>query len=185
MTDSRTNHTHQRGVVAAGFAAAAAGALIAMAGGIAPAHADDFGAVVADIQGVEALGQADLGDAAAAFEGGGTVQGLADLMAGLDDSSVAPGEWLLLGGSDAITGTALPDSSWFDFDNTLITPTSWSDAVADATTLTSYGSDFLTAGSEAFAGGDVSTGLSDLLIAVDFFGIFDPQELVLGLASGF
>ena len=111
-----------------------------------------------------------LGDAAAAIEGGNVVQGLADTFSGLDDTTVSPEEWLLLGGSDALTGAALPGSGWFDFDDTLIAPTNWSDALTDTATLTSLGNDFLTAASDAFTGGDPSTGLSDLLIAGDFFG---------------
>jgi hypothetical protein len=188
MTHTRTNWKSRRGVIELGFGIAAAGMLMALTdqvGQAVVARADDYSTIVADIQGVEALGQVDLGDAAADFEGGSAVQGLADAFTGLDDTTVAPGEWLVLGGSDAITGAALPPAGWFDFDDTLITPTSWSDAVADATSLSSSGSDFLTAASDAFTGGDASTGLSDLLIAADFFEILSPQELALGLASSF
>jgi hypothetical protein len=186
MIDMRRNRERQRSALPVGFGVAGVGMLIVLLGqlgDVSVAHADDYSTIVADIQGVETLGQTDFSDAAAAFDGGSVVQGLADTFAGLDDTTVSPGEWLLLGGTDALTGAALPGSGWFDFDDTLIAPTNWSDALTDAATLTSLGNDFLTAASDAFTGGDPSTGLSDLLIAGDFFGILDPQELALGLAS--
>lgn len=178
---------HRRGIVV-GVGVAATGILIGLIGQIADvplARADDYGTVVADIQGVETLGQTDLGDATAAFEGGSVAQGLADTFTGLDDTTVSPGEWLLLGATDSLTGTALPASDWFTFDDTLIAPANWSAALADAANLTSLGNDFLTGASDAFTGGDGSTGLSDLLIAGDFLGILEPQELALGFASIF
>lgn len=184
MINMRWNRERQRSGLAVVFGVAGVG-LLGQLGGVSAAHADDYSTIVADIQGVEALGQTDLGDAAAAFETGNVVQGLADTFSGLDDTTVSPEEWLLLGGSDALTGAALPGSGWFDFDDTLIVPTNWSDALSDTATLTSLGNDFLTAASDALTGGDPSTGLSDLLIAGDFFGILDPQELALGLASMF
>jgi hypothetical protein len=183
---TRWNRKRQRSGLAVGFGVAGVGVLFGLLGqlgDVSVAHADDYSTIVADIQGVETLGQADLSDAAVAFDGGSVVQGLADTFTGLDDTTVSPGEWLVLGGSDALTGAALPASGWFDFDDTLIAPANWSDALADAANLTSLGDDFLTAASDAFTGGDPSTGLSDLLIAGDFFGILEPQELALGLAS--
>jgi hypothetical protein len=188
MIHTRWNRERQRSGLAVGFGVAGVGTLIGLLGqlsGVSVAHADDYSTIVADIQGVEALGQTDLSDAAAAFEGGNVVQGLADTFSGVDETTVSPEEWLLVGGTDALTGAALPDSGWFDFDDSLIAPTNWSDALTDTATLTSLGNDFLTAGSDAFTGGDPSTGLSDLLIASDVFGILDPQELALGLASMF
>jgi hypothetical protein len=184
MIRTRWNRERQRSGLAVGFGVAGL-ALLVQLSGASVAHADDYSTIVADIQGVEALGQTDLSDAAAAFDGGNVVQGLADTFSGLDDTTVSPVEWFVLGETDALTGAALPGSGWFDFDDTLIAPTNWSDALTDSATLTSLGNDFLNAGSDAFTGGDPSTGLSDLLIAGDFFGILNPQELALGLASMF
>jgi hypothetical protein len=174
--------------LAAGVGAAATGMLIAVIGQLADApiaSADDFSTILSDIEGAAAQGQTDLGDAATAFQGGDYLQGLEDTFIGTDDITVVPGYWVLLGGVDSLTGSALPDPTSLDFDDLGSPPASWSDAVNEVTVFSGYGEDYLNAAAEAFAASDPSTGTFDLLGAASIFGVIDPELLALGLASGF
>jgi hypothetical protein len=182
------NHHRARTGFAIGVGVTAASALAGLVGQLADApiaRADDSAAIVADIQAAELLGQADLGDAATAFAGGDSLQGLEDTFIGLDDSTVVPGYWLLLGGVDSVTGADLPGGTSLDFDDIGPPPASFSDALTEVSTFSGYGQDFLTAAGEAFAANDPSDGVFDLLGASSIFGVIDPELLTLGLASGF
>jgi hypothetical protein len=188
MIHDHHNRARGRGGIAVGVGAAATGMLIAVIGQLADApiaRADDFSTIVADIQAAELQGQADLGDAATAFEGGNSLQGLEDTFIGVDDSAIVPGYWVLLGGVDSVTGAALPGTTALDFDDIGAPPASYSDAVNEVTTFSAIGEQYLTDAASAFAANDPSDGVFDALGAVAILDVIDPELLALGLASSF
>jgi hypothetical protein len=178
---------HHKGF-AIGVGATAASVLVGLIGQLADApiaRADDFSTIVADIQAAELQGQADLGDAATAFEGGNSLQGLEDTFIGLDDSTIVPAYWVLLGGVDSVTGAALPGTTALDFDDIGAPPASFSDAVTEVNTFSGIGEEYLTDAAAAFAANDPSDGVFDVVGATAILGVIDPELLALGLASGF
>lgn len=181
-----TNGARRRGTFFVAAGASVTGLLIAVLAQFvdAPiAHADDFSTIIDNIQAAETLGQADLSDAAGAFEAGNFPTGLEDTFLGLDDTTITPADWLLQGGVAEATGGTLPASNLFDFDDVLFVPANYSDAVGDVSTLSTIGEGFLSSAADAFTAGDVSTGVFDALTGTDLLAVVDPELLALGLAS--
>jgi hypothetical protein len=180
------NRPRRRSTVLVPVGAAVTGLLIAVLAQFvdAPtAHADDFSTVIDNIQAAETLGQADLSDAAGAYELGNFPTGLEDTFLGLDDTTITPADWLLQGGVAEATGGTLPASNLFDFDDVLFVPANYSDAVTEAGTLSGIGEGFLSSAADAFTAGDASTGVFDALTGTDLIAVVDPELIVLGLAN--
>jgi len=118
-------------LVGLGTAVGSLAAAAMMSAATAPtAHADDFGAVIADIQAEETAGATAFANASTDFADSDQADGLTQFFIGLDDETVGVPNTLGVGTLDVLTNTTVPPASDFEVD--FATPTSYADAVTEA-----------------------------------------------------
>lgn len=164
------------GAAVGAFAAAAM-----MSAATAPtAHADDFSAIIADIQAEETA-------AATAFTTeatyGDTPTGLTQLFIGLDDDLLGVPNDLEVGTVDALTGaTVIPAS---DFEISFATPASLTAAVTEANTFYVEGNTLATTILSLPSTDYADTALDNALSTIDQWILPDQIQLIADLAYAF
>lgn len=186
LRDGGNDRARRRTGIAVGVGAAAGGMLIAAMGQLAGApvaHADDFSEIVADIQAVETVGQADFSDAASELQGGNYLDALAYDLAGADDLSAGPASIALVGGTEALEGDTVDPGSW-DFTSSLVPATDTAgEYFTAATSAAEEGLEYLEAAGTELATSPVGAA-EDLALGFDYLGALAPDYLLLGLGAG-
>jgi hypothetical protein len=178
-------HTRSRAVlVGLGAAVGAFGAAAIMSAATLPtAHADDFSAVIADIQAEETAAATALATASTDFTNGDTADGLTQLFIGLDDDLLGVPNDLEVGTVDVLTGaTVIPAS---DFEISFATPASLTDAVTEANTFYTEGNTLATTILSLPSTDYADTALDNALSTIDQWILPDQIQLIADLAYAF
>jgi hypothetical protein len=164
------------GAAVGAFAAAAM-----MSAATAPtAHADDFSAIIADIQ-AEETAPATAFTTEATY--GDTPAGLTQLFIGLDDDLLGVPNDLEVGTVDALTGaTVIPAS---DFEISFATPASLTAAVTEANTFYVEGNTLATTILSLPSTDYAETALDNALSTIDQWILPDQIQLIADLAYAF
>jgi hypothetical protein len=175
-------HTRSRAVLVGLGAAVGAFATAAMMSATAPtARADDFSAVIADIQAEEAAAATAFTTAAA--DGYDTPAGLTQLFIGMDDDLFGIPNDLEVGSVDVLTGaTVIPAS---DFEISFATPASLTAAVTEANTFFTEGNTLATAILSLPTTDYADTALDNALSTIDQWILPDQIQLIADLAYAF
>jgi hypothetical protein len=162
-------------------AAACFGAAATMSTTTAPtARADAYSDIIASIDGDYALGQTDFTTAPAYFDSNLPV-GLALLLDGADEDSVAAPDNLLVGTVEALTNEPIAA----DIPVGLPVPTDFADAVTNAQAIISQGESFLSDVAPLLSSGQYGSAVLYDLFGSEFLSVLPLQELLLGAAASF
>jgi hypothetical protein len=174
--------TRSRAGILVGLAAAAAAFAAAISAATAPtARADDFTDLINDLNIDYSAGQTAFATAYTDFSSDQLVPGLAQLLGGVDDYTLSPGNTLLIGTAEVLVGD--PINSTADWG--LFIPASYADAVSVAQTdLTTAGADLSIAAND-FSTGDYVFGTVNGLFGLEYSSIVPLEELILGAAVSF
>ena len=144
------------------------------------ARADAYSDIIASIDGDYAFGQADF-TTAATYLGSNLPVGLALLLDGADEDSVAAPDNLLAGTVEALTNE--PISS--DFSVGLPVPTDFADAVTIAQTIVSEGEGDLSDVASLLSAGEYGSAVYYDLFGTESLSVFPLEELLLGAVAQF
>lgn len=178
-------HTRSRAVIIGlGTAFGAFAAAAVMSAATAPAaRADDYSAIIADIQAEETAAATALATSSTDFASGDTPDGLTQLFIGLDDDLLGVPNLLEVGLVDAATGaTVIPAS---DFEISFATPASLADSVTEAQTFYAEGTALATAILALPSTDYADTALDNALSTIDQFILPDQIQLIGDLAYAF
>jgi hypothetical protein len=148
------------------------------------AHADDFGAVIADIQAEETAGATAFANATADFGNGDTADGLTQLFISTDDELLGVANTLEVGTVDVFTNATVPPASDFEVD--FATPTTIAESVTEAQTYFSEGV-ALTNVIDGLPTDEATLGLIALdnaIATTDQWILPDQIELIADLVNG-
>jgi hypothetical protein len=168
------------GAAVGAFAAAAM-----MSAATAPtAHADDYSAIIADIQAEETAAATAFTTASTDFAtNADSPAGLTQLFIGLDDDLVGVPNDLQVGIVDALTGaTVIPAS---DFEISFATPASLAASVTEANTFFVEGNTLATEIASLPSTDYADTALDNALSTIDQWILPDQIQLIADLAYAF
>jgi hypothetical protein len=147
------------------------------------AHADDFGAVIADIQAEETAGATALANAATDFANGDSPDGLTQLFIGSDDDLIGIPNNLEVGTVDVFTNaTVIPAS---DFEYSFATPATLTASVTEANNFYTEGNTLATEIASLPSTDYADTALDNALSTVDQRILPDQIQLIADLAYEF
>jgi hypothetical protein len=164
-------------LIGLGAAAGALGVAALMSAAAAPtARADDFSAIVTDVEGNLAAGQTSFGEAWTDFSGGDVTDGLAAYFQGVDDDFVSAPDSVLLGTADALAGQPING-----FANVIVSaPPDFADALTDVAGQLNVAQTISTDAVTALSAGDYLGAFGDEL-DVSLYGFaFAPETLLMG-----
>jgi hypothetical protein len=181
------SNTRSRFGMLTGLAAVAGcfGVAAMMSAATAPAaRADDFSAIVADVESEIADGQTAFGQAATDFSSSDPIDGFQALLNGTNDYLSGVPDNLYLGTVEALTGTSI-SPNLFEF--SLTPPSDFSDAVSDAQSSFSGGENaFAEAATDLSSGDYAAAAYADALGSAYTFDLPADYLLIGGLeALGF
>jgi hypothetical protein len=177
-------YTRSRSGILVCFAAAvgAFGAAAMMSAATAPtARADDFTDIINAVDGDYAEGQAAFTIAFSDFGGDQFVPGVAELIAGVDDDSLAVTNNILVGTVEALEGDPINGSGGWGF----AIPATYADAVSEAQSIFTSGETFLADATSEFASADYVDAVSSASFGLEYVTIAPLEELLLGAAVSF
>lgn len=172
-----------RAGVLVGLAAAAGafGAAAMMSAASAPtARADAYSDIIASIDGDYALGQTDF-TTAATFLGSNLPVGLALVLDGVNEDSLAASDNLLVGIAEALTNEPIATELSFS----LPVPTDFADGVTEAQTIISSGEGLLSDVAPFLSAGEYGSAVYYDLLGSEELSVFPLQELLLGAVAQF
>jgi hypothetical protein len=169
------------GILVGATAGALGAALIMSAATASPARADDFSALITDLNEDVSGGPAAFQAAYTDFLSDQFAPGLAQLFAGVDDYTLGPNNTLILATAEILSGDSV-NSSWsYGF----LVPQSFADAESVAQSyFTGALTDFGLAAND-FSTGDYVFGTLNDVLAVDYSSIMPLEELLIGAATSF
>jgi len=164
---------------AAGTFAAAA----MMSAATAPtAQADDYSAIIADIQAEETAAATAFTAASTDFANGDSPDGLTQLFIGLDDDVLGVPNLLEVGEVDALTGTTVIPASDFEID--FATPATLAASVTEANSFYTEGNTLATEIASLPSTDYADTALDNALSTIDQWILPDQIQLIADLAYG-
>jgi hypothetical protein len=175
--------TRARSRMLVGLAAAAGafGAASMMSMTTAPtARADAFSDIIASIDGDYALGQTDF-TTASTYLGSNLPVGLALLLDGVNEDSVAAPDNLLVGTVEALTNEPIAT----DLSLSLPVPTDFADAVTEAQAIISSGESELSDVAPLLSAGEYGSAAYYDLLGSELVSVFPLEELLLGAVAQF
>jgi hypothetical protein len=168
-------------LIGLGAAAACFGAAATMSAATAPtARADAYSDIIASIDGDYALGQTDF-TTAATYLGSNLPVGLALLLDGVNEDSVAAPDNLLVGTVEALTNEPIAT----DISLSLPVPTDFADAVTDAQALISQGESLLSDVEPLLSTAQYGGAVYYDLLGSELVSVFPLEELLLGAVAQF
>jgi hypothetical protein len=157
------------------------GAAAMMSAATAPtARADAYSDIIASIDGDYALGQTDF-TTAATYLGSNLPVGLALLLDGVNEDSVAAPDNLLVGMVEALTNEPIAT----DISVSLAVPTDFADGVTDAQTIISQGESLLSDVAPLLSSGQDGGAVYYDLLGSESLSVFPLEELLLGAVAQF
>jgi hypothetical protein len=178
------NDRRSRSGILVGLAAAAGafGAAAMMSGASAPtARADDFTDVINVVDGDFAAAPSAYADALTDFSGGDFGPGFAALFEGVDDDFLSAPDNLLVGTVEVATNESVTNSLPWTFD----VPATFSDALTDAQSHLTTGTEYLTDAANFLTSGDYGDAALYDLIGTDYISVVSLEDLILGAAVSF
>jgi hypothetical protein len=175
--------TRARSTMLVGLAAAAGafGVASMMSTTTAPtARADAYSDIIASIDGDYALGQTDF-TTAATYLGSNLPVGLALLLDGADEDSVAAPDNLLVGTVEALTNETIAT----DIGVGLPVPTDFADGVTNAQAIISSGESMLSDVAPLLSAGEYGSAAYYDLLGSELVSVFPLEELLLGAVAQF
>jgi hypothetical protein len=168
-------------LVGLGAATACFGAAAMLSTTTAPtARADAYSDIIASVDGDYALGQTDF-TTAATYLGSNLPVGLALLLDGVNEDSVAAPDNLLVGTVEALTNEPIAT----DFSLSLPVPTDFADGVTTAQTIISSGESLLSDVAPLLSAGEYGSAVYYDLLGSEELSVFPLQELLLGAVASF
>ena len=146
----------------------------------ATARADAYSDIIASIEGDYAFGQSDF-TTAATYLGSNLPVGLALLLDGADEDSVAAPDNLLVGTVEALTNESIAT----DFSVGLTVPTDFADGVTTAQSFISDGEVQLSEVASLLSAGEYGAAAYTDLIGSQELTVFPLEELLLGAVAQF
>jgi hypothetical protein len=146
----------------------------------ATARADAYSDIIASIEGDYAFGQSDF-TTAATYLGSNLPVGLALLLDGADEDSVAAPDNLLVGTVEALTNEPIGS----DFSLALPVPTDFADAVSTAQSLIVEGEGELSDVASLLSAGEYGSAVYYDLLGSELVSVFPLEELLLGAVAQF
>jgi hypothetical protein len=178
-------HTRSRAALAglgAAFGAFAAAAMMSATNAPA-AHADDYSAVIADIQAEEGAAATAFATSSTDFANGDEPDGLTQLFIGLDDDVLGVPNLLEVGDVDVLTGTTVIPASDFEF--SFATPATLAASVTEAQTFYTEGNALATTIASLPSTDYSLIDLDNALSTIDQFILPDQIQLIADLAYTF
>jgi hypothetical protein len=168
------------GVLGLDVAAGVFGAAAIMSAAAAPtARADDFTDIINAVDGDFTAGQADFSSAITYFGSGDPSDGLAQLLNGVNDDLISPGDNLFIGTVDALTNQPVEASLAFG----LGPVGNFADAVNELPSLSNYADLYFSDAATAFAASDFATAAYDSSIGALYTFDLPWETLLQGAAD--
>jgi hypothetical protein len=168
-------------LIGLGAAAGAFGVAAMLSTTTAPtARADAYSDIIASIDGDYALGQTDF-TTAATYLGSNLPVGLALLLDGVNEDSVAAPDNLLVGTVEALTNEPIAT----DLSLSLPVPTDFADGVTNAQAIISAGESELSDVAPLLSAGEYGSAAYYDLLGSELVSVFPLEELLLGAVAQF